>query len=58
MKKKLFFIFLGLIVYWSCQDIATDRDNPFDPGNPDYEPPEVVLTSPHEGETINEYPKS
>ena len=55
MKKKLFFIFLGLIVYWSCQDIATDRDNPFDPGNPDYEPPEVVLTSLQEGETINEY---
>jgi len=45
MIKKIFILLLGIIVFWSCEEIVVDQDNPLDPGNPDYESPIVNIIS-------------
>jgi hypothetical protein len=53
MIKKIFILLLGIIVFWSCEEIVVDQDNPLDPGNPDYESPIVnIISGPPNGETI------
>ena len=55
MIKKFFILFLGLIVFWSCEEIVVDQENPLDPGNPDYDSPIVnIISGPGEGEEIDE----
>jgi len=55
MIKKFFILFLGLIVFWSCEEIMVDQENPLDPGNPDYDSPIVnIISGPGEGEVIDE----
>ena len=55
MIKKFFILLLGIIVFWSCEEIVVDQDNPLDPGNPDYESPIVnIISGPGEGEVIDE----
>ena len=55
MIKKFFILLLGIIVFWSCEDIVVDQENPLDPGNPDYESPIVnIISGPGEGEVIDE----
>jgi hypothetical protein len=55
MIKKFFILLLGIIVFWSCEDIVVDQENPLDPGNPDYESPLVnIISGPGEGEVIDE----
>ena len=55
MIKKFFILFLGLIVFWSCEEIMVDQENPLDPGNPDYDSPIVnIISGPSVGEVINE----
>ncbi len=53
MIKKIFILLLGIIVFWSCEEIVVDQDNPLDPDNPDYESPIVnIISGPPNGETI------
>ena len=55
MIKKFFILLLGIIVFWSCEEIVVDQDNPLDPGNPDYESPFVnIISGPSGGEVIDE----
>ena len=55
MIKKFFILLVGIIVFWSCEDIVVDQENPLDPGNPDYESPIVnIISGPGEGEEIDE----
>ena len=55
MIKKFFILLLGIIVFWSCEEIVVDQENPLDPGNPDYDSPIVnIISGPGEGEVIDE----
>ena len=51
MIKRLFIIFI--LLFWSCDEVVIEQDNPLDPGNPEFEPPTVTFISgPDDGETI------
>jgi len=52
MIKKFFILLLGIIVFWSCEEIVVEQDNPLDPGNPEYDPPVVTFTSGPQDETV------
>ena len=53
MIKRLFIIIV--LLFWSCDEVVLEQDNPLDPGNPDYEPPLVnIISGPGEGEVIDE----
>ena len=51
MIKRLFIIFI--LLFWSCDEVVIEQDNPLDPGNPEFDPPTVTFISgPDDGETI------
>ena len=51
MIKRLFIIIV--LLFWSCDEVVLEQDNPLDPGNPDYESPIVnIISGPPDGETI------
>ena len=45
MIKRLFIIIV--LLFWSCDEVVLEQDNPLDPGNPEYQRPQIV------GFTIN-----
>ena len=52
MIKRLFIVFI--LLFWSCEEIVVQQDNPLDPGNPEYDPPVITFVSgPGGGETIS-----
>ena len=52
MIKRLFIVFI--LLFWSCEEIVVEQDNPLDPGNPEYDPPVITFVSgPGGGETIS-----
>ena len=50
MIKRLFIIIV--LLFWSCDEVVLDQDNPLDPGNPDFDPPVVTFTSGPQDETV------
>ena len=54
-KKILPFVFLFSIILITCESpVEFSPDNPLDPDNPDYIPPEVTILSPAEGAVVEE----
>ena len=52
MIKRLSIIIV--LLFWSCEEIVVQQDNPLDPGNPEYDPPVITFVSgPGGGETIS-----
>ena len=45
MTKRLFIV--SILLFWSCEEIVVQQDNPLDLGNPEYEEPQIL------GFTIN-----
>ncbi len=41
------------MLFWSCDEVTLDQDNPLDPGNSEYTPPIVTFVSGPSGETVN-----
>ena len=41
------------MLFWSCDEVTLDQDNPLDPGNSEYTPPTVTFVSGPSGETVN-----
>ena len=50
MIKRLFIIIV--LLFWSCDEVVIEQDNPLDPGNPDFDPPVVTFTSGPQDETV------
>ncbi len=50
MIKRLFIIIV--LLFWSCDEVVLEQDNPLDPGNPDFDPPVVTFTSGPQDETV------
>lgn len=50
MIKRLFIIII--LLFWSCDEVVLEQDNPLDPGNPDFDPPVVTFTSGPQDETV------
>ena len=50
MVKRLFIIIV--LLFWSCDEVVLEQDNPLDPGNPDFDPPVVTFTSGPQDETV------
>ena len=47
------FIIIVLLFVWACEEVTIEQDNPLDPNNPIYDPPNVAFTSDIlEGDTI------
>ena len=47
------FIIIVLLFVWACEEVTIEQDNPLDPNNPTYDPPNVAFTSDIlEGDTV------
>ncbi len=52
-RVKLLLMLSAALFFFTCEKLEPVADNPLDPDNPDYDPPEVLISEgPAEGETI------
>ena len=52
MKNYSLFIYIILMILFSCEDVQVEKDNPLDPDGGEYESPTINLSELSEGDTI------
>ena len=53
-RVKLLLMLSAALFFFNCEKLEPEADNPLDPDNPDYDPPEVLISEgPAEGEIVD-----
>ena len=52
MKNYSLVIYIILMIFFSCEDVQVEKDNPLDPDGGEYEAPTINLSSLGEGDTL------
>ena len=52
MKNYSLVIYIILMIFFSCEDVQVEKDNPLDPDGGEYEAPTINLSTLSEGDTL------